>query len=216
MYIMNIIDILCWLLGYGLFIIFSALIINGIYITTRGEEETLPDGSKGSTNDMIFYPFYQLVTKTKGERFIFYKNEELHTLTRRILKKLPLPQPDLITEDALHYLNGRSVDALKLWSENAKEFLEGEEIKMSMALINEAIEPYGRIQFYKQYPIYVLPKMLRKPLIECIKCMSSIWGSLIFWPVVLKAFPFDWIMIPCWIAYCFTLSYANTFLYKRS
>jgi len=54
-----------------------------------------------------------------------------------------------------------------------------------------------------------------KPLGTCIKCMASVYGSLLYWPCVLLAFGFDWWQLPVWVADIFALVYINFYLYKK-
>lgn len=223
---MPIYEVIIWFLGYAFFVFFSAMAINGLFITTRGSRQTLPNGQSAPVNDMIFYPLYELITREKGKNAIYYSGSELRKLHRIIVRKMPLPHADEILEDALKFNNGRSSDALKLWTENTVDYLDDQEIKMETALfVPEKIEGpdlsdkrYGTIRLYKEYPVYVLPRIIRKPLIECIKCMASIWGTLIYWPAVLLLFHFQfrWEMVPIWIVFCFSLSYVNTFLYHKA
>lgn len=48
---------------------------------------------------------------------------------------------------------------------------------------------------YKYAPIL---KPLLKPLFMCIICMSSVYGSLIYWTLMLLSGPITWIIIALW------------------
>jgi hypothetical protein len=227
---MSITEIVFYLIGYGLFLLFTAMAINGLHITTRGETETLPDGSTGKVNDMIFYSLLQLVKKEKGTRRIYYQGEELKKLLRITAKRVSVPPPDSIADAYLRYDNGRAFQAITLWKENASDYLGEQDIVIDSTErflgdpaydnwgvpVGEIPKPYAEICFYKEYPIYYLPKYVRKPILECLKCMASVWGTLIYWPVMLFFFPFDWLMFPLWILFCFSLSWMNTFLYRKA
>lgn len=211
---MYVTEIILWLVAYGLLLIFSAIAINGLHITTRGEMETLPDGSTARFNDMIFYKFLQLVSKEKKKKRIYYQAEQLQKLTRTMLKKMPLPPPDSIENAYLRYNNGRGQDAVRLWQSTTIEYMDEQEIKLDAEY--DAIELYGRVMFYKEYPVFYLPKYVRKPLLECIKCMASIWGSLIYWPIMLSLFGYHPYEFAIWIPFCFSLSWLNTFFYHKA
>lgn len=50
----------------------------------------------------------------------------------------------------------------------------------------------------------------------CIKCASSLGGSITFWPSALYVFGFKPIEIFAWIFDIFVLVYVNFFLYKKA
>ena len=52
-----------------------------------------------------------------------------------------------------------------------------------------------------------------KPIILCTTCMSSLWGTAIFWPNVLSLQAFSPSMIPTWIAVCVSASFVNSLLW---
>lgn len=58
-------------------------------------------------------------------------------------------------------------------------------------------------------------EFLGKPLGGCIKCMSSLFGGISYWPVVVFLFGFKWVEIPVFVANVFCLVYINFYLYKK-
>lgn len=54
-----------------------------------------------------------------------------------------------------------------------------------------------------------------KPLWGCVKCMSSFWGAITFWSIVLPVFGFHPIEILVFVFDAFILVYLNYFFYKR-
>jgi len=54
-----------------------------------------------------------------------------------------------------------------------------------------------------------------KPVVSCIRCMSSLWGAITFWPPVICCFGFELWQIPVFICDVFVLVYFNYYLYKR-
>ena len=69
--------------------------------------------------------------------------------------------------------------------------------------------------FYKEFPQYRFSKYLRMPIIQCIKCMSSFWSTVLtFLPVMLYFFGFQWWILPLWIVNVFALTYVNKLLYR--
>lgn len=59
-------------------------------------------------------------------------------------------------------------------------------------------------------------KWWTKPLYSCTKCMSSVWGSLFYWVIVLQVFGFHSIEISGWVINVFMLVVVNFQIYKRS
>lgn len=56
---------------------------------------------------------------------------------------------------------------------------------------------------------------MRKPLYSCVKCMSSFWGGISFWSVVIPLFGYHNFEISIFIFDVFILVYLNYFIYKR-
>jgi hypothetical protein len=55
-----------------------------------------------------------------------------------------------------------------------------------------------------------------KPLWACHKCMSSFWGGVIYWPMVLLIFGFQAIEVLVFVWDVFILVYLNDYFYKKS
>jgi len=49
-----------------------------------------------------------------------------------------------------------------------------------------------------------------KPIVLCATCMSSFWGTVIYWSYSLALNEFDITMIPNWIAICISTSFVNS------
>lgn len=208
-----------WILGFVLFMLIGAAFINGIFITTRGDKETRPDGQIIDTNEMIFYPFYKFIMKEREPTRVYYTGPRLKELYRKISRGLPIPQVDEVGERELYFHNGRSKDAIKIWQEQTVEFLADEDVKAEFDFgytYPEGGVNQGIIRLYREYPNYRFSKYIRKPVVQCIKCMPSIWGTILFWCVELPVFGFHLVAIPVWILYCFCLSYTATFLFYRA
>jgi hypothetical protein len=54
-----------------------------------------------------------------------------------------------------------------------------------------------------------------KPTVDCIKCASSFWGAITYWPIVLIVFGFYTVEILIFIFDMFILVYLNYFFYKK-
>lgn len=72
--------------------------------------------------------------------------------------------------------------------------------------------------FYKMAPQFFEKhknKAWTMPLWGCIKCMSSFYSFITFWPVVIYLYGFHFVEIPVYVANSFALLYMNYFIYKR-
>lgn len=55
----------------------------------------------------------------------------------------------------------------------------------------------------------------KKPLISCVQCMSSIYGTLTFWATIIPCFGFVWFEMWVWVCDVFLLVYLNLLFYKK-
>ncbi len=72
--------------------------------------------------------------------------------------------------------------------------------------------------FYKINPEFFernKNKWWASPTYGCIKCMSSFWGALTYWPIVLWLFGFHFIEIFVFVFDMFILVYLNFYFYKK-
>ena len=53
------------------------------------------------------------------------------------------------------------------------------------------------------------------PMCNCIRCMSSVWGTITFWATILPLFDFNFYQLWVWIADMFILVVVNYFIYKK-
>lgn len=60
-----------------------------------------------------------------------------------------------------------------------------------------------------------LGEKLTKPLFGCVKCMSSLWGAVTYFPTVLCYYGYESWQIPVFIADAFVLVFMTYYLYKR-
>lgn len=54
-----------------------------------------------------------------------------------------------------------------------------------------------------------------KPFVGCIRCMSSVYGTITYWPVVLYEYGFCIWQIPVFVVDVFVLVSITWFLYKN-
>lgn len=62
---------------------------------------------------------------------------------------------------------------------------------------------------------YIKSKSLQKMLYKCIKCMATIYSTIVYWPFVLIVFGFRWIEVLAYIVYIPAVSFVNFYFYKK-
>ena len=60
-----------------------------------------------------------------------------------------------------------------------------------------------------------LSETWRKPIYSCVRCMSSLYGALTFFPVGIYIYGWRWELVPVFIFDACILVYLNFFFYKR-
>lgn len=118
--------------------------------------------------------------------------------------------------DIILYLIGFSVfvtlQALAI--NGVKESLTGNILKDD---INKKINYQGNIlymlapKFFEKYKY----RYWSRPLFSCVRCMSSVWGGLTYWPIVLIVFGFNWSEVLIFVWDVFILVYLNYYFYKK-
>lgn len=58
-------------------------------------------------------------------------------------------------------------------------------------------------------------KTWSKPLFSCVKCMSSVYGTIMYWIPVIWFFGFSWIEIFGWFVNMFCLVILNWIVYNK-
>lgn len=192
------------LVAFILFLTLQSWFINGISTSAAGTTEKYPDGTDNDS-EMILYPLKKWLTQSFTKK-IYYSGDEFKKLWGDIRKKYYNSLPS--TES-----NGFNV-----WVFNA------DDKDQMMQVLKKVEEEKGvksewngrHVQFYKEIRFAKYSKYVRKPIIECIKCMSSFWGTLTYWPTVLMALDFGWWMFGVWIADIVILSYVNWYWHKKT
>lgn len=83
--------------------------------------------------------------------------------------------------------------------------------------INKGVICNGNI-FYKLAPKFFQKhkgKIWTMPLWACVRCMSSVYGTLTYWPVVLILFGFNQFEVIVWIFDIFVLVSLTWIVYKK-
>lgn len=85
------------------------------------------------------------------------------------------------------------------------------------------VDEAGKVEYEGMIFYMMAPKFFEKhrhkqwsrPLWGCVKCQSSVWGALTYWPTVIYLFEFQWEQIFIFIIDVFMLVYLNAFFYKQ-
>lgn len=84
-------------------------------------------------------------------------------------------------------------------------FINGVQISMGEGMI---------LNGFRNWAVSVSP-VFAKPLGSCIKCMSSVWGAITYWPLVVHLFGFRILEIPVFLVDVFCLVFLNFYFYKK-
>jgi len=211
------VDFIEMFLWYSGLLIFSAMVINGIYITTRGETVTAPDGTEMDRGEMVFYFFNKWLTKKKSSYFIPFKGDQLLELLFTIQKMFP-SAPSVTVDENKYFIVFRNageipakrlMDAWQLWT---KDYFKSKDIVID---IRTDTETEIIFTLSEEYPVYKYSKYIRKPIVQCIKCMASFWGTILFWLANCMVWGFDVWQLIIWIPFCFALSWVNVYLFNK-
>lgn len=85
--------------------------------------------------------------------------------------------------------------------------------------INGVKEAFGEGNIL--YPIRVflskhISEFWCRPIFGCIKCMSSLWGAITFFPAVVYIYGVKWEFVVIYIFNVGVVSFLNNFFYKRA
>lgn len=182
-------------LGY---IALQSFFMIGVWISAHGDTEKKPDG-KDYDSEMILFPIKKFLTQSSKEK-VFYEGKYLQQLVERI--KVQLPEFD--------------------FSFSEKEILmtrEHPNYVQFVHLLNERtprIDPNLQVElrdtglrFYKMYVQYRFNKYLRKPIMQCPVCMSSVWSIFSYWIPVIYVFGLNATVIYLGVANSFILAAVN-------
>lgn len=214
-------NILQFLQIFAFWILISSWFIVGWYTITRGHYELQPDGSQKKVGnvfmgwsffwekinryDRAYYDYAQSKEKFNylkavrpdvADKFVWDFGWHLH-----VPQELFTAVDQKIIEDTV---NSRGVIEPKIINSEAG---------------SRIIQEY---RLYLEVPVYYFPWWVRYPLSECPICMSSVYGSLLWWLFVwFQVDAFSWTSsekeayFVFWIIFCITLSATNKFFNSK-
>lgn len=184
-----------------IYLFFQAIFINGVKLSASGSTIILPDGST-KDSEMILFPMAKYLLQKK-QIPIYYKGHQLELLLREF----------------------KTMNALKGLIHNGNKILFTETTPLAAfrQVINHLEKEHGIVininhgetsmNIYKNFDEYKFPAWIRKPIIECVICMSSFYGLFIFLlPVAVLSK--NWIVVPAYIINTVALSCVNKIVFK--
>lgn len=211
---MNIIQFLTF---FSLMTAAGTLAVTGWYFITRGEKETLPDGSIKRVGK-IFKGWYFFWTKEKEtKKKIFYKGDALAKIIAEVNSNLPYTR--LVMDGYSFRIFATQDEKQEFPLVAIPNIISQIEHQWGVKLFPKSD---GYFSVYKEYPDYVFPEWVRMPLAVCATCFSSIYAAIYYWGLIgLIAQPvFTWATYPWaaaiffWGVFSFALSVLNTALAK--
>jgi hypothetical protein len=200
----------------------GAFFITGWHGITRGSIKELPDGST-EKDGFIFKGWSLFWEKQTGITKIFYNADNVAQKLIQLKKALPSLKNEI-------YVFGVKANNELLFKATPR-FTPEEIARIENALTIKVYmggddktspSPAALYGFYQERINYRFPDWVRSPLSQCPKCMSSVYGSLIWWSFVfLQTGSFAWTdskivsIFVYWVVYCVSLSCVNMIVYKK-
>jgi hypothetical protein len=200
---MELFELLGWLVAWGLYLMLQSIFINGIFISSYGTSERLPNG-KDLDSEMIFYPIYKWLHRQYIMKVPFIK--ENITLSPNISLNFKIDFDDVTEKGFRVYSNDEGAGD---WAIAAGYMQKYHNAKTYYDHTNR------RILFYKEYEEYVVSKYLRKPTFGCIICMASFWSIFTFLIPVWYLYGMGFLQIILWFANIISLAYVNYLFFKK-
>lgn len=199
--------------------------ICGFYAITRGQWIDKPDGTRKKVGK-IFKSWWFFWMQEKGDKIkIYYMGYDLQRISR-----------EAANIGDLTFLGGfeGSID-YRLKERNSENDLINLKIRLQESLgvkVELITKSDGsiNIRFYEDEPNFLFPDWVRDMTAGCITCHASIYGTIFFVSFhslvreeILHNVVYGWVnpifviptIIATWIAYCFSLSYIMTVLWKK-
>jgi hypothetical protein len=202
-------SVLEFLAVFVLFMLISSLVIVGWFLVTRGEKVKQPDGSY-KREGKIFKGWQLYWERIIDFHKIYFINDPLKEKFNTLKKSIPDFQGRVSLADngtCLHYtgqLNDLDIGIIED-TLGCKASTEGDKLLL-----------------YNEEPEYYWPMIIRYPMSQCPPCMSSIGGTMLYWPfIALVRHPFYWAQVESiayiffWLTLCVALSALNKMIYNR-
>ncbi len=214
-------NLLNFFITYILFLLTSSIAITAFFCVTRGDIETLPDGSERRYGK-ILKGYYFFWFKEKGKTQIQYKDDQLAALAYSF--KEYYTEPVIIIGDP--FVTG-SISKF----ETSGSFLSAIPLlrnKLSVQFrIEEAKNDKLVVKAYSEQPVFIFPEWLRTVMAGCITCTPTVYGNIIYWGAIFflrKSILLNSLflcfgniyagVIILWLVYWISLAWLNTVLWN--
>lgn|SRR5699024_7384468 len=164
-------------LGY---IILQSLFMVGVWVSAKGETEKMPNG-KDYDSEMILFPLKKFLMKNRLEK-VFYESNYFLDLIAKI--RVQIPEFEFAVSEneiAMTRSDKDFVPFVNLLNDRMKRI----DNKIQITLTDTGI------RFHKEFIHYRFNKYIRKPVIQCPICMSSVWSIFTYWIPVIYLFGFN-------------------------
>lgn len=184
-----------FIISISFLLVLNGFLINGWYRITRFHIVVQPNNTE-TVEGYLFKWWSYFWEGIKEERQLFYTAEpfankwkEMERMLHQVAKKF----------------NYENLDYLVAQEEITSDDID----KIERVLKVQVSQTNNMFRLYIEEPVYYFPKWIRNPLSSCVICMSSIYGSLVFWGFVfLVDGAFNWATykkIAIFAIYCFYL-----------
>lgn len=191
-----------------LYLVMQALFINAIKLGAAGDTATMPDGSVRDS-EMILYPLAKELLKKEPVK-IYYKEDALEDWLSKLLKSTNvgafLEKAYVFNGDTIVLTSDENAEKLTTWIAwlNNNELYRNNHFELTGLDLN----------IYTYLDQFVYSKWLRKPIIQCIVCMSSFWGLFTFLVPMLIVNHFNLWVFPAYLVNTALLSVVNKLVFK--
>lgn len=181
----------------------QSLFIVGVGVSAKGKTDKMPNG-EDYDSEMILFPLKKFLTRSEMRK-VYFTGAYFDDLIEKI--RTQIPEYDFSVsgnEISLTRNNTEFVHFVNLLNER-------------MGRIDKTIQvglTATGVYFYKVYEYYRFSKYLRKPIIQCPACMSSIWSIFSYWIPVLYVFGFSWPVLYLGIVNMFILVCLNWLIFS--
>lgn len=207
-------EVLTFMILFMLLTIVSSFFIVSFYEITRHYIEVQPNGKERVEGYVLKWwsRYWEYVTHIDS---VFYTGDTLESKLMELKKMLPnIGSKFTVSKIAGTFLVLNDEQTLS----------DDEKNKMESVLLVRVKEGGLPTEFYliSDYPVYLFPSIIRKPISSCVRCMASFYGLLIWFSFNYLYNPFGWTnhkifaFILFMIIFVVLLAKINDFIYKKT
>lgn len=204
--------LLSYLILFSCSLVLGSLMCNGIWIATDGRTDDMVDGSEHDTEKMVLYRLYKLLANPKKVYFR-YNNHHLKLLLSELKAKHPQYKQFI---DSMGVESDSAICQVSD-TEKLKEFVLY--LKSVGDLVDIKTEVTSNVLIAFKY--YWAVRFWSKPIVACIKCFPSFWGSITFFSLVALfshlgiLYEIDYnVVVPMWLFVVVCMSPLNVLIEK--